>query len=780
VALAVGGAGASFPRLELLVEAAGLTTLLYFALTHRSWRLDSLSRFALAIAALIILLPIVQLVPLPPAIWTLLPGRELATQIGALTGFADKWRPISLDPEGTIRSVITLLPAVAMLVATLFLPMAERLRLVWVVVGFALLSAALGAAQFASGGGMTPYPSAHQGDAIGLFVNRNHQAVLLLLTIPLTAALGACRAARLRQPMTATILTIAGFTVLALTILATTSRMGLALIPIAVACGLFVLLRGRANWRIAAPALLGLGLIALVTLVSGMFGRTLARFSSLEEGRFDYWRDIDWALQQYGLAGTGFGTFVPIYQSAESLDLVSRSILNHAHNDYLEIALEGGWTALALLAAFLVFLALAVRRLMETQASLDRRLVSLAALTGILIIMIFSVVDYPLRMPALSVVFALLCGLLLPTVGQVTTEPPHIQSRTLVTAEQSSIGAPASQSRSVATADQSGTEVRALQPRRRSRGKRRRSRARARAVLLTVAALPVAGVVVSSGMSSHELIAQRHASASRWAPWSATAYERRATDALVEGNVADASRNALRALARSPMSLPAIRTLGIIDAESRRDDRSFKLMGMAAVLGWRDTLTQMWVMQAAIASGEGDKAVQRAEALLRQGTMSGPAYAMLIQGTANPAVLDRLVRALTANPGWRRELLTSGGQLAPSQFDAFERLLRALTATDLPPTDSETAPYIRQLLAARDSSRAVKVWSQLRGSQLIANGEFEGVEGKDGTLPESWFTARTTDIRADVAAPTPARVGNALHRKHCMYVRAYECAQRGI
>ena len=102
-------------------------------------------------------------------------------------------------------------------------------------------------------------------------------------------------------------LAIAGVAVLALTILATTSRMGMALIPVAVACGLFVLLRGRANWRIAAPALLGLGLVALITLASGMFGRTLARFSSLEDGRFDYWRDIDWAMHHYGLAGTGFG-----------------------------------------------------------------------------------------------------------------------------------------------------------------------------------------------------------------------------------------------------------------------------------------------------------------------------------------------------------------------------------------------------------------------------------------------------------------------------------------
>ena len=106
IALAVGGAGASFPRLELLVEIAGVVTLVYFTATRRPWRLAGLSRFALAIMALIVLLPLVQLIPLPPAIWTHLPGREVATRVSALTGLAGQWRPLSLNPEATIRSVI--------------------------------------------------------------------------------------------------------------------------------------------------------------------------------------------------------------------------------------------------------------------------------------------------------------------------------------------------------------------------------------------------------------------------------------------------------------------------------------------------------------------------------------------------------------------------------------------------------------------------------------------------------------------------------------------------
>ena len=44
IALAVGGAGASFPRLELLLEIAAVVTLVYFIATRRPWRLAGLSR----------------------------------------------------------------------------------------------------------------------------------------------------------------------------------------------------------------------------------------------------------------------------------------------------------------------------------------------------------------------------------------------------------------------------------------------------------------------------------------------------------------------------------------------------------------------------------------------------------------------------------------------------------------------------------------------------------------------------------------------------------------
>ena len=65
--------------------------------------------------------------------------------------------------------------------ACLRLHTAERGKLLLIVGAFALVNAVLGIAQLATGGSMTPYPSSHLGYPIGLFVNRNHNAVFLLL-----------------------------------------------------------------------------------------------------------------------------------------------------------------------------------------------------------------------------------------------------------------------------------------------------------------------------------------------------------------------------------------------------------------------------------------------------------------------------------------------------------------------------------------------------------------------------------------------------------------------
>jgi len=411
--LAIGGARDRYPLLEMMVELAALAMLLYFCWTRGlpRWRIGN--RFPLVILCLMLALPLLQLVPLPPGIWTALPGRELAARITAIAGLDGIWRPLSLDPEATRRSLLFLLPGVAMFVVVgLFLPASDRPRLLWIVLGFAFFGVFLGGVQLASGdgSGVTPFRSQHTGYAVGLFVNRNQHATFLLVAMLMAGSLGGT----LRRLRAARMLIAGAILLLAVGVVATTSRTGTATIPFALVVSLLLLFHDRMNWRVAGAGAVGLLVIGVLITQSQVVDQTLARYGRLDDARFLYWRDVLWALPQYWPAGTGIGTFDPIYRAAESLENVGPYYVNHAHNDYLELALTGGLPALIIFALFVVFLLVAMWRIARGGVTRSERMVGLGALAGITVILAHSYVEYPLRTLTLEVLFGLLCGLLLP------------------------------------------------------------------------------------------------------------------------------------------------------------------------------------------------------------------------------------------------------------------------------------------------------------------------------------------------------------------------------
>jgi O-antigen ligase len=115
--------------------------------------------------------------------------------------------------------------------------------------------------------------------------------------------------------------------------------------------------------------------------------------------------------------GSGFGTFVPIYEKFVPRTQLNDRLVNHAHNDWLELWLTGGLPAIILAAGFLAWLAASTFRAWSDDqpgaSVLDLALAQAASIV-IVLLLLHSVVDYPLRMPALSVLFAIACAYLIP------------------------------------------------------------------------------------------------------------------------------------------------------------------------------------------------------------------------------------------------------------------------------------------------------------------------------------------------------------------------------
>ena len=378
-------------------------------------------RVELLLLAGILVLPLLQLIPLPPNLWTQLAGRASLAADQANVGIGTHWAPLSLDPAGTWRAWYALLPGAALFVAALSLPPSVLERLVTLVIGVAVASTVLGFAQLAGGphSALRPFAITDPNDAVGLFANRNHFASLLYCALAL-----ACGALIkgwidvLRDRETRWVGHLYRGLAVAILILGLTiadSRAGIVLGMGVVIGVLAMILRAPILRR---GALHGFGLVLLIALVVSLqYGlyAVMARFRQdpFDDARVWIYQTTLHAARHYGLLGSGIGSFVHALPQFQTRATLIPQYVNHAHNDWLELWLEAG-LPFAMLAALVVSWLLRCggrvwrRSLAPSGATLRARAASIALAAMLL----HSVVDYPLRPLANEAVFALLVALL--------------------------------------------------------------------------------------------------------------------------------------------------------------------------------------------------------------------------------------------------------------------------------------------------------------------------------------------------------------------------------
>jgi O-antigen ligase len=378
--------------------------------------------------AAFLLLPLAQLLPVPLELWASLPGRafyaEALQQVGGDLG---EWRAISLIPTATEFSGLALLPPLAVFLVALHLPAQWLLKLVWVFLGIAVAQALLGLIQYGDG---TDSPfrfgQALSGiSATGTYINRNHLAGLLEMALPLALGLLAVAvgqgprrhisqrqrgwgrwrarlsAIRLNQAM------LFGSAALAilLGLIFTRSRTGvlMAMLGILLCTLLFSTRLGGRNvyGLLGAFTAVGIGLASLIGLAP-----VLDRFTLQDPIADARWRIVDvttQAIGQFFPLGSGAGTFEAVMRRFHPQDLPG-VIINYAHNDYLEWLLEAGLGAALLIVAWLAFYVRQWGRVWQRGEWTPFRFAQAGAGIALLLMMVHSLVDFNLRIPA-NVVF---------------------------------------------------------------------------------------------------------------------------------------------------------------------------------------------------------------------------------------------------------------------------------------------------------------------------------------------------------------------------------------
>ena len=377
-----------------------------------------LKRFPSSAALVVglIILPCLQLVPLPPALWSVLPGRGLITEILTTAQVPMSWRPISLIPVETGRALLSLLPAVAIFLATLSLERGARRRLLLLSVAIGVASAVLAMLQVL-GGHQSPfyfYADTNFGKGVGFFANANHFGSFEYTVLPLGAAALAETRARSPAFLVAVIGCVAPALMFALALTGSRSAMILGSLS-ALATLVFVLspelaLLGR---RRAVALAAGFLLVLLPVSLGLGLQQIFSRFGEQTLAADARWRIVEnvWAaILSYFPVGAGVGTFLDLYPLHERVADLIPEVVNRAHNDGLETLFEGGAASLLLLLGFIGWLGAATHRAFVREDALEGRQAR-AGIIAMWLLLIHSLWDYPMRTVALEALFCFCAAL---------------------------------------------------------------------------------------------------------------------------------------------------------------------------------------------------------------------------------------------------------------------------------------------------------------------------------------------------------------------------------
>jgi len=415
-----GGRGGLGDVLAQLLAIALLTFLCWHGVRGRlKWRVE---KWVLFLPGLALALPLLQLLPIPMEWWSFPAARaELALQMQEVG--VTPLGVISLNPSATEQALWSLLPATALFLSILVMPSRDRLLVLAFILLLAFISLTMGMAQLADGpqSQLRLYNPTNASDAVGFFANRNHLACFLAMCLPF-ALVGSfwtvSEAVSGRPRFSALGLVGCGLAILILLGIALTRSRGGVLLAMIAAVGCLPMVLGvpleRGTRRIMALA----GLVAVLLAIQFAGVGVLQRLESdpLEDGRWKYAQVTREAAAAYSPLGSGLGTFRQAYQPFEAKGGVEGSIVNHAHNDYLELWLEGGLPAILLMLAFGAVWLWRGGQLWLRSANRDASgplaiLVSRAAWLSASLGLLHSALDYPLRTTANMSVFAVLVAI---------------------------------------------------------------------------------------------------------------------------------------------------------------------------------------------------------------------------------------------------------------------------------------------------------------------------------------------------------------------------------
>ncbi|WP_173204166.1 O-antigen ligase [Sphingopyxis sp. BSNA05] len=372
---------------------------------------------------------IIQLIPLPYSIWSELPGRGLIVKLDAAGAQGELWRPLSFSPSRTANSLAALIVPLAALLLFHIYPDRRKKDFLSLIILIAFCNSLLSILQILgpSGGPLYFYEFTNSSEAVGFFANRNHSSVFSAVSLLIISYVYSqnWRFFRLGDKYSNMALGTVYLLVFLSSIL-NGSRAGFLCGGIALFIGLILYnlrpadaaaRRKKQGKRIGSVlvSVAAVGFSAVLVLLFFASDRVPAisrlietdTMANLRAGAMPTLLEM---IGTYWPFGTGFGTFDKAYFIHEPSELLMPSYFNQAHNDWLQILIEGGAPVAVLAVAAILFCIVSVLKLFSATSGNRGHLLFWFGIMGILAVA--SAVDYPLRTPLFSAVAVWILALL--------------------------------------------------------------------------------------------------------------------------------------------------------------------------------------------------------------------------------------------------------------------------------------------------------------------------------------------------------------------------------
>ncbi|MCK9175014.1 MAG: O-antigen ligase family protein [Desulforhopalus sp.] len=380
----------------------------------------------------ILLFMLVQILPLPPGIIKALSPAAWQVYSPLFNAGYEGWIPLSINRDKTLEEFFRYACYALFYVTTIQqMRSGNRIKstlllIVYFATGIAVLAIAQ---QFTSHGDIYWFRHAPSGNPGGPWVNINQYAAFIEAIYPFALALFLIYRPRglhytFRQklvtffssPRTNRYLILGTCVIILFSSVCVTLCRG-GILTLILSLLLFTLLLGHLRREASRKAIFVTAAMAIIVVgwfgwdqVLNEFGKTINAEGQIYDSRFLIWQDTFQIIKDYPWFGAGFSSYMDLNPSYRSI--ITPAMVDHAHNEYLELLTDGGILTFIFAAWFVFTVLTGGWKWLKKRHDTCAQLLGIGAITAICAMLMHCTVDFNLHNAANGLYFFFLCGLL--------------------------------------------------------------------------------------------------------------------------------------------------------------------------------------------------------------------------------------------------------------------------------------------------------------------------------------------------------------------------------